>query len=568
MENIIEKIISEETIFDENGFEFNIVTKEISIPRKTYLKGIISGKYRGNKLLNLELENDLLFDFEIYEAEVVCNSKEDFRKNKPYKFPKDFLNSSKSKTIKRGEFPKNKLPDTLEVNLAIDQKSFEINILEPKLYDFQTIRRLHQTDGEEIFGTFNAYISGYIFDYEKKIVTENIPLVHIVIIPEINCESNGIRTGNERNIGKIFQKEYYCKHHNDTIWINDTIIPNTPIINEPSGCYSDILSSIGVLFGLIFILIMLPSLLYALPLLLVIIIFSIFEKYFIWIFRIIAFLLVFGFIASIIYSITDRNHHYNPKPQIVDNTREKVNDEPTKDTIINNEIDTIITRYRSWKDYEGNQYEGKYQLSLNAYKDSKLFKNNLNIIQNSIKSYDNIIWNLKNKDENKLNGLYFLFDSINNKNKLSKIKFAEVIVSFVQDMEYTIILEDGCDANLYIDRFTKNYLLNYPNRCDGYQRFGINTPIEFLMKQKGDCDTRTLFLYLIFTHYNYDVAVLSSEFYGHSILGINLPINGLAYTYNNQQYVFWETTTPNCKPGIISNQISNLNNWRISLKSK
>ena len=178
------------------------------------------------------------------------------------------------------------------------------------------------------------------------------------------------------------------------------------------------------------------------------------------------------------------------------------------------------------------------------------------------------IWNLKNKDENKLNGLYFLFDSINNKNKLSKIKFAEVIVSFVQDMEYTIILEDGCDANLYIDRFTKNYLLNYPNRCDGYQRFGINTPIEFLMKQKGDCDTRTLFLYLIFTHYNYDVAVLSSEFYGHSILGINLPINGLAYTYNNQQYVFWETTTPNCKPGIISNQISNLNNWRISLKSK
>jgi hypothetical protein len=64
------------------------------------------------------------------------------------------------------------------------------------------------------------------------------------------------------------------------------------------------------------------------------------------------------------------------------------------------------------------------------------------------------------------------------------------------------------------------------------------------------------------------VAILSSEFYGHSILGINLPINGTAYNYNENRYVMWETTTPNCKPGIISNKISNLNNWRISLKSK
>jgi hypothetical protein len=92
--------------------------------------------------------------------------------------------------------------------------------------------------------------------------------------------------------------------------------------------------------------------------------------------------------------------------------------------------------------------------------------------------------------------------------------------------------------------------------------------VEFLMNLKGDCDTRTLLLYSIFTHYNYDVALLSSEFYGHSILGINLPINGLSYNYSNQNYVLWETTAPNCKPGIIPNEISNLNNWRISLKSK
>jgi hypothetical protein len=61
---------------------------------------------------------------------------------------------------------------------------------------------------------------------------------------------------------------------------------------------------------------------------------------------------------------------------------------------------------------------------------------------------------------------------------------------------------------------------------------------------------------------------MSSEFYGHSILGINLPYNGLAYNYKNQKYILWETTALGAKPGIISNDISNTNYWRISLKSK
>lgn len=568
MENHIERIISEETFWDENGNEFKKVTKEISIPRKTYLKGTISGKYRGDKLLNLEDVNEVLFDFEIYEAEVICKSKEDFRKNQPYKFPNDFFVTVNSETIKRTEFPKNKLPETLQVTLAIDQKSFGINIIEPKIYDFKTVRRLHQIEGDEVFGTFDAFISGYIFDYEKKNVVENIPVIHKPIPPdEFECESNGNQTGNERKNGTITQKEYYCKHHNDTVWVNHKLPPSPPI-PPGGGCLSGIFSVIGTIIGLIFLLLMLPQLLYVLPFFILIVVINLFGKYFKWIFRVFAFLLLLGFISAVFHSLSSRNHHYIPKPIIVDNAREKDNVEPRKDTVVQNVKDTIITKYRIWKDYDGNEYEGKYKLSLNDYMDSKNFKQKLNASQNNINSYDEIIYNLKNRDKNKLNGLYKLFDSINNKNKLSKIKFAEMIVSFVQDIPYAIVLDNDCDASLYNDPFTKSYLLNHKGECDSYQKFGINTPVEFLMNLKGDCDTRTLLLYSIFTHYNYDVALLSSEFYGHSILGINLPINGLSYNYNNQNYVLWETTALNCKPGIIPNEISNLNNWRISLKSK
>jgi hypothetical protein len=80
--------------------------------------------------------------------------------------------------------------------------------------------------------------------------------------------------------------------------------------------------------------------------------------------------------------------------------------------------------------------------------------------------------------------------------------------------------------------------------------------------------TRTLLLYTVLDHYGYDVALMSSDEYGHSILGINLPYNGISYEYNNSRYVLWETTSPNLKPGIIARKISNLNYWKISLKSK
>lgn len=566
MENNIEKIISEETIRDENGNEFNKVTKEISIPRKTYLKGTISGKYRGNKLLNLEDENEMLFDFEIYEAEVICKSKEDFRKNRTYKFPKDFINSIHSKTIKGIEFPKDKLPETLQVTLVIDQKSFGINIIEPKLYEFKNIRRLHQTDGDEVYGTFNAFISGYIFDYEKKIVIENIPIYinpDVEDVIELPCESNGIKTGNERKNGSIVQKEYHCKHHNDTVWSNDKTISTPPGTPPGRGCLEGVLSLIAAIIGLIFLFFLIPNLIYFVGFYIVTLLLGWLAPYLKWIFRIIGIVFLFGFFVALINAFTHRSHSYNPSPVIVDN-REKI--EPVKTT--NNLKDEWVVRFRKWQDYDGTIFQGKYKIKLSDIEAAHSNKNSLNIGQNSIKNYDQIVFNLKDFDKNKLNHVYTLFDSIGKVNKLNKIKFAEMIVSFVQDIPYTIVLEDGCDASFYNDQFTKNYLLNHQGECDGNQRFGINTPIEFLYSLKGDCDTRTLLIYTILSHYNYDVALMSSEFYGHSIIGVDLPIEGTDFLYNNQRYVLWETTTPNSKPGELSNNISNLNNWRISLKSK
>lgn len=572
MENTIERIISEESFWDENGNEFNKVNKEISIPRKTYLKGTISGKYRGDKLLNLENLNEVLYDFEIYEAEVICKSKEDFRKNQPYKFPNDFFVTINSETIKRTEFPKNKLPETLQVTLAIDQKSFGINIIEPKLYNFKTVRRLHQIEGEEVFGTFNAFISGYIFDYEKEEVEEIIgPIIPDdggFPSPPIPCQSSGIKTGITETKGDYIRYEYLCKNHtNCKIWGSwDYNKGTTPA--PPGGCLSEILGMIGLILGLLFFIAVFPSLIYLVGFYIVILLLGWLAPYLKWIFRIIGIILLVGFFAALINAFNHRSHSYIPSPIIVDPKENNTNTAPVVSSSKNIINDEWVIRYRKWQDYDGTIYQGKYKIKLSDIKKAHAFKNSLSINQNSINTYDQMVFNLKEFDKNKLDHVYPLFDSISKANHLNKIKFTEMIVSFVQDIPYAIILDNGCDASQYSDQFTKNYLLSHEGDCDGDQRFGINTPIEFLASLKGDCDSRTLLIYTILSNYNYDVALMSSEFYGHSIIGINLPYDGTAYIYNNQRYVLWETTTSNAKPGKISNQISNLNNWRISLKSK
>jgi len=276
------------------------------------------------------------------------------------------------------------------------------------------------------------------------------------------------------------------------------------------------------------------------------------------------------FIFSLINTFNRSGNSYIPKPIVQDKPEERnPQNIPIVDTINNEQSqDTSITHYRSWKDYEGNLYEGKFWVKKSDFVKAKKYKTNLSISESSESSYDKIVYMLKENDKQNLNGLYQLFDSLKTVNSIDVKSFAEMIVCFVQDIPYTVVLPDACDPNLYADNFIRNYLSSSDAKCDGYEKFGINTPVEFMATLQGDCDTRTLLLYTILAHYGYDVALMSSEFYNHSLIGINLPYEGVSYNYNNQRYILWETTNTNIKPGILPNEISNTNYWRISLKSK
>ena len=264
----------------------------------------------------------------------------------------------------------------------------------------------------------------------------------------------------------------------------------------------------------------------------------------------------FGLIISIISSILGK--HTSPKPSILKDTTEI-----KRDSIIS--TDSVIIQHRLWKDYDNHIYEGDYWIKVLDLKNSSNYKNGITAGYNQ---YDQLLNILYNYDVNKLNGVYHLLDSIKMKNQKNDVQFAETVVCFVQDIPYTLVLEKACDAQQYNDPFTRSYLLNNEGDCDPYEKFGINTPVEFMAGLKGDCDTRTLLLFTILSHYNYDVAILSSDYYSHSILGVNLPISGDALVANGKNYVVWETTSAGVRPGILPREVSDLNYWRISLQSK
>jgi hypothetical protein len=599
----LERIIEYIPFKGDDGLLYYNVTKELKHPRKTFIKGDATGKYRGQIC---DYSDDYIkkefYDFEIYEA-VVENGIT--KKNSPYHSYSD------------KEFPREKLPGFISITIQQFGKSFGINILEPRLFNFQSVKKLHQVEDKEVFGTFNAVITGHIFDYEVEIVNE---VVGPFVDPdtEHKCQSNGIKTGNVEYKEKKRRYEYHCKFHPDTVWgkwedisakkcesngVKTGLVDKDgdytryqyhckhhpdnvwgPWIKKPvtddsvtTGCFSSLIGIIGTILLFAFLIAILPGLGYILGFFAIILLLNLFAPFFKWIFRIVAVIFIISFLASLINSFVTSTGRDSSPPVFVDNPRETqessdpIVDVDSPENIIPEETkptDYWITRYREWKDYDGNHYNGYYKIKQSDVAKASQYKKNLSMPQSTPRNYDRIIHSLKENDKNKLDGLYHLFDSIQQERNLSKVKFAEMVVSFVQDIPYVLILDKGCNPGLYNDNFVRRYLSDPNAKCAGHQKFGINTPLEFLRNLEGDCDTRTILLYTILSHYDYDVAVMSSEFYGHSILGLNIPINGLAYKYQTQRYILWETTAPNIRPGRLPNEISNLNNWRISLKSK
>jgi hypothetical protein len=160
------------------------------------------------------------------------------------------------------------------------------------------------------------------------------------------------------------------------------------------------------------------------------------------------------------------------------------------------------------------------------------------------------------------------FNKIRKEKKLNTMEFAEMVVSCIQDIPYSFVFQEACLPADQYEYSIRTLLEQCPECCIGNIAFGIQNPVSFMQNLKGDCDTRTVLIYSILKHFGYDIAILNSDFYRHSILGINLPASGQHKIYNGKKYMLWETTAKYFSVGTLPSTYSDISHWNVVLTSK
>ena len=224
------------------------------------------------------------------------------------------------------------------------------------------------------------------------------------------------------------------------------------------------------------------------------------------------------------------------------------------------EYDEIISRKFNWKDYENRRYSGNFRFKYGDYIKSKNQKNNISW-KGSIGGVYNEIYNFDNL---RLDLIYSTLTEIRNKNNLNRGQFANVVVSLIQSIPYSYVVQDNCNSSTVPSEWRDAIRNGVP--CLGNVSYGLTSPLEFFYTKKGDCDSRTVLLYTVLKKFRYDVVILNSDLYGHSMLGINLPTRGKSKLFNGKKYYFWETTGIGWTRGVLPPKNSDIKEWYVALK--
>jgi hypothetical protein len=518
--------------------------------RRTYVQGRFLGKYYGiYDDLKTEHPHERYHNIKIYEGLLLIEDPLQIRKHPAGPFP-DF----DAEDMYPGKLP-NPLP--CKVNLGQGLEPYHLNIWEPVLKK-GSVKVIHsQEEGNESFGIVEAELSGYIKDLitREEVIEQEDPAIPA---GTANIKTD-IPTGRTETKGAYHRSEYYYTNNKDAYW-GDWKYTRAKITSE--GCFSvfGILVGLGLLilfiaaigvkgFGLILLI------------LLVILGIGLFERVARFLAGIIGLLFLIGFITSIT-SVSKQKKRTQTITIPKDDNRE------TSDTIrrksSGDTVSGFISHHRIWEDYGGTVYEGDLIMPVNFLMRSALNRLNSGTGFNNSNTYDNILHQLVASDDTLLGTVYSMFDSIGKSNNLDRQSFAEMAVSCIQDIPYTLILDKECNAALYNDQFISRYL-NEGKLCEGNIKYGLFAPAEFMGNLKGDCDTRTILLFDLLSHFGYDIAILSSEVYNHSIIAISLPYQGIYKQLNGDKFYAWETTSKGFSPGVIPAEFDNMMNWRVSL---
>lgn len=221
-------------------------------------------------------------------------------------------------------------------------------------------------------------------------------------------------------------------------------------------------------------------------------------------------------------------------------------DELTKDELENDSLNVCspaITKH-NWYDYTKNSQTVNLPYCFNDVKRSTTVRKRKDV-RTFGTEYSNIILH----DFPKLKKTIAVYKDMAVAQNLDKKQLADLVVSSVQSMEYWIVHQGDHQvmANSY-RKYYREYCMQ--NKCLPFiDNFGVLAPLEFLKLKRGDCDSRTVFLYAVLNGLSIDTTILNSD--SHSIIGVAgvRPDQNDYIKINNKRYYVWETTAEGWRLG-------------------
>jgi hypothetical protein len=237
--------------------------------------------------------------------------------------------------------------------------------------------------------------------------------------------------------------------------------------------------------------------------------------------------------------------------------------------------DYEIEKEINWYDFITNKYGIKYNTYVKSFFETQ--RNHISVDEKyrktsrSALSYFNKLYvNLEQFDNEKTDSIVNLLKEKAVSKKLNSIQTAEMVVAFIQEIPYVLVHQNSCE-NIQQSESRNSFVVEYhrdKKPCLPNVAGGVQSPYEFLHNLKGDCDTRSLLGYTILKKLNISASIWVSEAYGHSILGVGLPVgNGVYKTIKGLNHYGVELTNKGFRLGMISPQQRDMSNWDIALYS-
>ena len=142
------------------------------------------------------------------------------------------------------------------------------------------------------------------------------------------------------------------------------------------------------------------------------------------------------------------------------------------------------------------------------YNDGKQYLSRLNIAYTGKDFWTRLYANVVRHESKKNKYIKKMYSELlpENNKSLSRREKLDAIITSVQEIPYYLVLKEvvlKCKTKLIFKRISSK-----GEPCLASKKYGLALPSEFSANFKGDCDTRSLFLYMFLKQIGYDVAIL------------------------------------------------------------